>query len=163
GALSSGLSAGLTHKWGDTSQDTYQVQTDASRERREKNATTTNLSQMYNLLTGYHPGTNRAVFLMLPRPHVLQPTDHRTFVQGLRYIEGVQDFFLIVVRSKDIHGLSIEAFMQTGHFPEDVAVCQPPVEYDERWEDFVVTAESGESQYSAIEKFITSKYTIESG
>jgi hypothetical protein len=121
------LGGGLSHKWGETNQDTSQVQTDASRERREKHATTTNLSQMYNLLTGYHAGTNRAVFLMLPRPHVLQPTDHRTFVQGLRYIEGVQDFFLIVARPKDIPGLCIEAFLETSHFPEEVQVKEPEV------------------------------------
>jgi len=159
------ITGGLTHKWGETSQDAFQVQTDASRDRREKNATTTNLNQMYNLLTGYHPGTNRAVFLMLARPHVLQPTDYRTFVQGLRYIEGVQDFFLIVARPKDpaIQGLSIETFLQTGHFPEDVEVCQPPVEYDERQEDFVVTAESGDGKYQEITNFVTSKYTIASG
>jgi plastocyanin len=163
------IGGGLTHKWGETNQDVSQVQTDASRDRREKNATTTNLSQMYNLLTGYHPGTNRAVFLMLARPHVLQPTDYRTFVQGLRYIEGVQDFFLIVARPKDpaIQGLSIEAFLQTGHFPEDVKVCQPEAEYDEGYEDFVVTAQSGrgddDTKYGDITNFVTSKYTIASG
>src|SRR5262249_59811803 len=101
-------------------QDTSQTQTDESRDRRERYATTTSISQMYNLLTGYHLGTNRAVFLMFPRPHVLQPTDFRTFVQGLRYIEGVQEFFLVVARPKEITGLGIEASLETGHFHEDV-------------------------------------------
>ncbi len=50
-------SQGLSHTWGHTDSDTYNTQTDASRERRESQSTTTNLSQMYNLLTGYHPGT----------------------------------------------------------------------------------------------------------
>lgn len=161
--FSGSLTGGLTKKWGETNQDSYQVQSDASRDRRERNATTTNITQMYNLLTGYHAGTNRAVFLMLPRPNNLQPTDRRTFIQGLRYIEGVQDFFLIVARSNDIRGLSIEAFLQTGHFPEKVDLCEPEVEYDETYEDFVVTAESGEDKFSAIEKFVTSNYTIQSG
>src|SRR5207245_652882 len=98
--------------------------------RRENQSTTTNLSQMYNLLTGYHAGTNRAVFLMLPRPHTLQPTDHRTFVQGLRMIEGLQDFFLIVSRPRQMSALCIEASLETGHFPEDVVVQSPNVEYD---------------------------------
>lgn len=93
---SASVSGSLSHSWGETSQDTMAIQGDSSRERRETQGTTTNINQMYNLLTGYHLGTNRAAFIMLPRPHMLQPTDHRTFIQGLRIIEGVQDFFLIV-------------------------------------------------------------------
>jgi hypothetical protein len=157
------ITGGLTRRWGETTQDQFNVQTDASRERRESNATTTNLNQLYNLLRGYHPGTNRAVFLQLPRPHVLQPTDHRTFVQGLREIEGVQDFFLIVARPEGIEGLSVEAFLETSHFPEGMQVQEPQVEYDERHEDFILTAESRDDGARSIEEFSTSKYTIESG
>ena len=159
--LSAQVSGNYHHNTKDTSEDRTTIQTDASRERREKNATTTNLSQMYNLLTGYHPGTNRAVFLMLARPHVLQPTDHRTFVQGLRYIEGVQDFFLVVARPKGIEGLCIEASLDTGHFPENVQIVEPEVEYDERTEDFLVAGALEKEGH--IEDFVTSKYTIESG
>jgi hypothetical protein len=95
---------------------------------------------MYNLLTGYHQGTNRAVFLMLARPHVLQPTDYRTFVQGLRAIEGIQEFLLIVTRPEDIEGLCIEAFLETGHFPEDTPIIEPEEEYEEDYLDCLVTA-----------------------
>ena len=123
------IKGGYSHTWGETSQDTINVQVDSSREKRETQGTTTNLSQMYNLLTGYHAGTNRAVFLMLPRPHVLPPTDRRTFIQGLRYIEGMQEFFLVVSRPRHIEGLRIEACLDTGHFPEDVEVIEPPVQY----------------------------------
>jgi hypothetical protein len=157
------LGAQATHKWGETNQDAFQVQTDSSREDREKHATSTNLSQLYNLLTGYHVGTNRAAFLLLPRPHVLQPTDHRSFIQGLRYIEGIQDFFLIVARAKDIPGLCFEAFLQTSHFPERVDVCEPELEYDESHEDFVLTAQSGDDKYSPVESFVSSKYSVASG
>ena len=104
----------------ETDQENWAVQSDASRERKEGQSTTTQLSQMYNLLTGYHAGTNRATFIMLPRPHVLQPTDHRTFVQGLRVIEGMQDFFLIVTRSGQENRLKVDVQLQTGHFPENV-------------------------------------------
>jgi hypothetical protein len=45
------LAASQTQKWGATTQDTSQVQTDASRDRRERYSTSTNISQMYNLLT----------------------------------------------------------------------------------------------------------------
>lgn len=161
------ISGSLSHQWGETDQDTFSVQTDASRERRERNATTTELSQMYNLLTGYHVGTNRAAFLMLARPHVLQPTDHRTFVQGLRAIEGVQDFFLIVSRPADMPGLSVEVSLETGHFPEDVDIETPEEQYDESSEDFVVTAFADNSTIfencSSIESDPSSVYTIGAG
>jgi hypothetical protein len=127
-------SAGLSHSWGQTDADTSTVQGDISRERRELNSTTTNLTQMYNLLTGYHAGTNRAVFLMLPRPHILQPTDRRTFIQGLRIIEGIQEFFIVVTRPKDMEGLSIEAVLDTGHFPTYVPMLAPTFEEKEfKW------------------------------
>jgi hypothetical protein len=102
----------------DTDQQNWGVTTDASRERREGQSTTTQLSQMYNLLTGYHAGTNRASFIMLPRPHILQPTDRRTFAQGLRVIEGIQDFFLVVIRPPDQETMKVDVLLQTGHFPE---------------------------------------------
>lgn len=126
-----GVSAGMTHKWGSTDQDSNSIQTDASRERRETQGTTTQLSQMYNLLTGYHQGTNRATFLMLPRPHTLQATDRRTFVQGLRVIEGVQEFMLIVERPSSINSLCVEVFLETGHFPEDPKFDTPKQQFDE--------------------------------
>jgi hypothetical protein len=109
----------------DTDQENWSIATDASRERKEQQSTTTQLSQMYNLLTGYHSGSNRATFLMLPRPHILQPTDRRTFVQGLRIIEGGQDFFLVVVRPPGQDKLQVDAHLQTGHFPENITVGEP--------------------------------------
>jgi hypothetical protein len=119
-----GGAIGSAVKWGDTTQNSTVKTVDDSRERRERHATTTTLSQMYNLLTSYHAGTNRASFLMLARPHILQPTLHRTFIQGVRVIEGIQEFFLIVARPKEMKGLSIETFLETGHFPEDVEIKQ---------------------------------------
>jgi hypothetical protein len=161
--LGSTLAASQTHKWGDTNQDNQQVQTDASRDRRERYATTTNISQMYNLLTGYHLGTNRAVFLMLPRPHVLQPTDFRTFVQGLRYIEGVQEFFLVVARPSDVPGLCVNATLETGHFSEDVKFTFPDEQFKLDSELFIVTAESKDDEARSIEEFPSSKYTVRDG
>jgi hypothetical protein len=117
----------LTGKWGNTATDSSNTQADQSRERRETQGTTTSITQQYNLLTGYHAGTNRAAFLMLPRPHTLQATDYRTFVRGLRMIEGVQEFFLIVSRPTAVPGICIESSLETGHFPENVALAPPPV------------------------------------
>jgi hypothetical protein len=136
----SNQAAGLTHSWGETDKDSSSTQIDASRDRRERQSTTTSISQMYNLLTGYHIGTNRAVFLVLPRPHILQPTDHRTFIQGLRIIEGIQEFMLIVSRPRDknVIGLCVEAHLETSHLPEEVQVDQMPDDYEEDFEDFIV-------------------------
>lgn len=111
----------------ETDQRNWGITTDASRERREGQSTTTQLSQMYNLLTGYHSGTNRASFVMLPRPHTLQPTNERTFVQGLRYIEGIQDFFFIVLRNSNQPILNVDAFLQTGHFSEKSESVNIPI------------------------------------
>ncbi|GAA1662304.1 hypothetical protein GCM10009744_65130 [Kribbella alba] len=130
----------ISHKWGETDSDTSSVTADASRDRRERVGSSTNLVQMYNLLTGYHSGTNRALFLMLPRPHVLQPTDRRTFVRGLRVIEGIQEFFLVVTHDAQMEGLCIDVHLDTGHFPESVTVETPPVRYQDRTEQFHVSA-----------------------
>ncbi len=130
--LSAGVSYGaasatgsLTDSWGSSSSDTSATQIDQSRERRETQGSTTSITQQYNLLTGYHVGTNRATFLMLPRPHTLQATDYRTFVRGLRMIEGIQEFFMIVSRPVALPGICIEASLETGHFPETAPLAPP--------------------------------------
>lgn len=138
-AGSASVTGSLSHSWGETNNDSFSVQADNSRERRERTGTATNLSQMYNLLTGYHVGTNRATFMMLPRPHMIQPTDHRTFIKGLRMIEGVQEFFLVVRRPVGMDGLCVEMLLDTGHFPEHVVVETPPPEYEYGSDDFVVS------------------------
>lgn len=138
------------------------MQTDASRERRERYSHTTNISQMYNQLTGYHLGTNRAVFLMLPRLHMVQ-NDFQTFVQGLRYIEGVQEFFLVVARSHGIDGLSIEASLETAHFPEDVTPPIPDEKFKPDAEEFVVTCQSEHGASRSIQEFDSASYTVRGG
>jgi len=147
----------------DADQTQWAVQADASRERRETQSTSTQISQMYNLLTGYHVGTNRATFLMLARPHVLQPTDLRTFVQGLRAIEGIQEFFLIVSRPQAMEGLCVEAWLETGHFPEDVRIEEPAPEYDESSEDFPVTQTADSGLLSKKCETFDVQYTIGGG
>lgn len=128
----------FTHEWGKTQEDTFQTVANASDERSEKEGHTTQLEQLYNFLAAYHQGTNRGVFLMLPRPHILQPTDRRTFVQGVRSIEGIQEFFLAVVRPADMEGICIEASLDTGHFPEDVRILPPLPNYREKTETFLI-------------------------
>lgn len=89
---------------------------DASREARESFSYTTQLTQMYHQLTGYHLGTNRALFFMLPRPHIVQSAE--TFVKGPRHLEGVQEVFLVVVRPKGWDDVCIEAYLETAHLSE---------------------------------------------
>lgn len=157
----------ISHKWGETTQDATNVGIDGLRDRRERHGSTTSITQMYSLLTGYHVGTNRASFLMLPRPHLLQPTERRTFVRGLRVIEGVQEFFLVVERGPDVEGLCIEARLETGHFPEKVDIQVPPTKYAETTERWIVTAHADDGAISGskekIEADPSATYTAPAG
>lgn len=155
--------AKLSHKNTESEQENWSVATDASRERQEKEGSSTQISQLYNLLSAYHVGTNRAQFLMLPRPHTLPPTDHRTFVNGLREIEGIQEFILIVARPPGMTGLSIEASLETGHFPEGLTVQEPAQVFDERHEDFKVTAFADNGTFGGEEKNIDTVYEVQGG
>jgi hypothetical protein len=87
--------------------------TDESRERRETVSHTTQLTQLYHLLDSYHLGTNRVVFLIQPRPHVLQPPSG--FVRGPRPIEGLQEFFLVVNQPEDQQDFCVAVRLDTGH------------------------------------------------
>lgn len=101
---------------------------------------------------------------MLPRPHVLQPTDHRTFVQGLRVIEGIQEFLLVVSRPAGMDAICIEAQLETGHFPEGEDPIEPEVEFEESFEDFTVTQRASggrlSSDCASLEDSATSTFTI---
>ena len=151
-----------TDKWGDKNTDTYSRQSDSLAEDQLKTGTSTKTEQQYNLLKGYHVGTNRAVFLMLPYPHTLQPTDYRSFVNGLRMIEGVQDFILVVSRPKGTKGLNIDVHLDTAHFPEDTPISYPEPSYDESTESFLVYIDNSNTNQD-LEKFGSAKYTISDG
>jgi hypothetical protein len=75
----------------------------------------------------------------------MQPTDFRTFIQGLRIIEGIQEFFLVVSRPIEQTGMSIEVSLETAHFPEDAKVEPPKPEFELSEEDFIVTASADSS------------------
>lgn len=94
--------------------------TDQGREMRETYSHSTQLTQMYHQLTSYHVGTNRAMFVLLPRPHIVQPKDENgnpiyTFVNGPRELEGIQEFFFAVMRPKALKDICIEAYLETAH------------------------------------------------
>lgn len=110
-------SAAAQGQWGSKhlSSDQLSVNrsSDESRERRETQSHTTQLSQMYNLLDSYHVGTNRAVFLISPRPHVLD--EPSGLVKGPRPVDGIQEFFLVVNQPKDQEHLCVSVRLDTGH------------------------------------------------
>jgi hypothetical protein len=87
--------------------------TDDSRERRETQSHTTQYSQMYHQFTAYHLGTNRAIFYVLPRPHIVQ-SEH-TFVNGPRVLEGLQEVFLVAMRPRGTKMFCVETYLETAH------------------------------------------------
>ena len=87
---------------------------DSSREKRESYSHSTNVNQLYSLLQAYHLGTNRAMFFLQPRPHIQDMKF--TFVRGLRRLDGIQEFFLIVDRPARVPGICVEAALETAHF-----------------------------------------------
>ncbi len=107
-------------QWGTKSLNTQDSQTtrnaEMGTERRETQAFTTQLSQMYHLLDSYHVGTNRAVFFVQPRPHVLE--EPSGFVRGPRKVEGTQEFFLVVAAPKNYKNYCVSARLDTAHLVE---------------------------------------------
>lgn len=94
--------------------------TDSSTERRETSGRSTQLSQMYQLFNAYHVGTNRAVFLSFPRPHIVSSADQieNSLANGERGLEGIQDVFLIVLIPKTVSGFCVRAGLDTSHKTE---------------------------------------------
>jgi len=97
-----------------TQHETTNIKTsDEGRELRELYSHTTQITQMYHQFNSYHLGTNRAVFFMLPRPHIMQ--SKWTFAVGPRQLEGIQEVFLVVVRPKSMKTICVDAYLETAH------------------------------------------------
>jgi hypothetical protein len=99
-----------------TEQRVHNKNTDKLREDRETKSHSTSFSQMYQLFNGYHLGTNRALFVVAPRPH----TKSSSFVLidesgGGRVLEGIQDVFLVINLPKKLDGFCVQASIDTGH------------------------------------------------
>lgn len=96
------------------SNETTDVRTtDATREARETLSHTTQITQMYNLLQAYHLGTNRALFYLAPRPHVLE--EPSGFIRGPRVIDGIQEFFLVVNQPEAQSAPCLSVRLDTAH------------------------------------------------
>jgi hypothetical protein len=102
-----------------TSTDTTvnQNTTDTSREARETLSRTTQSSQMYQLFNGYHLGSNRALFVIAPRPHTVSDQLQTEFnlIDGARKLEGIQEVFVVVHMPRTLAGFCIQAGLDTGH------------------------------------------------
>ena len=102
-----------------TSTDTTvnQNTTDTSREARETLSRTTQSSQMYQLFNGYHLGSNRALFVIAPRPHTVSDQAQTEFnlIDGARKLEGIQEVFIVVHMPKTLAGFCLQAGLETGH------------------------------------------------
>jgi hypothetical protein len=111
------LGIGLSASAGATWQQVDSQTTDTSRENRETLSHTTSFSQMYQLFNGYHLGTNRALFVVAPRPHTVSTSDQTDFnlINGERKLEGIQDVFLVIHMPKSLDGFCIQAGLDTGH------------------------------------------------
>lgn len=99
------------------SESTNLRTTDTAREARETISHTTQITQMYNLLQAYHLGTNRLMFYMTPRPHVLE--EPSGFIRGPRRIDGIQEFFMIVSIAKDQADPCLGVRIDTAHLTKD--------------------------------------------
>lgn len=88
-------------------------QIDASQEAKETVSHTTQLQQMYHLLDSYHLGTNRALFVITPRPHIVD--QELSVTNGPRRLEGIQEFFLVVAMPADSTGLCVVGQLETSH------------------------------------------------
>lgn len=88
-------------------------QIDASQEAKETMSRTTQLQQMYHLLDSYHLGTNRALFVVTPRPHIVD--QELSVTNGPRRLEGIQEFFLVVSMPADSKDLCVVGQLETSH------------------------------------------------
>lgn len=115
GPVGIGTSVGGKREWGSEHVDI--TTTDASTERRETAGRSTQLSQMYQLFNGYHVGTNRAVFAIFPRPHIVSESAQveNSLISGERKLEGVQDLFLVVQVPRANPGFCVRVHLDLSH------------------------------------------------
>jgi hypothetical protein len=124
------------------------ISTDASREKRESYSHTTNLSQLYHALDSYHAGTNRAIFFLNARPHIVDSPF--TFANGPRLLEGIQEFFLVVRRPKLMEQFCVRAVLETAHIYEsDVQVTTGSTVYDQEQLSQTFTLHANGGSFSA--------------
>lgn len=110
-----GYETNSSRKYSHTESDV--TQSDASQERRETTSHTTQLTQMYQQLDSYHLGTNRALSVIFPRPHIVpaQLGDEDDDLKWVRKLEGIQEFFFVVEQPKSVKELCVSTHLETMH------------------------------------------------
>ncbi len=98
--------------------------TDALQESRQTNSYSTQISQLYHLLDSYHTGTNRVIFFVNARPHLV--VSDFTFAQGPRNLEGIQEFLVLVRRPAAMAGICVKAVLETAHLYKWDVTTKPP-------------------------------------
>jgi hypothetical protein len=98
--------------------------TDALQESRQTNSYSTQISQLYHLLDSYHTGTNRVIFFINARPHLV--VSDFTFAQGPRNLEGIQEFLVLVRRPAAMDGICVKAVLETAHLYKWDVTTTPP-------------------------------------
>jgi hypothetical protein len=101
---------------------------------------------MYNLLQSFHLGTNRAVFLIEPRPHIQQV--ERTFFGGPRELEGTQEFFMVVVRPRTMTDFCVSTLLETAHILYDETESADKDVVTKEWVASFDTDTAGEGQHT---------------
>lgn len=119
GSLELGKEQEVGYQSKDSTENVNITTTDGSREKRETYSHSTNITQMYQTLNSYHIGSNRAVFFMQPRPHIMNTQDFN-FINGPQKLEGIQEFFMVINRPKHVPSICIESFLETAHLDVNI-------------------------------------------
>jgi hypothetical protein len=139
-AGSGGVGGSVGVDYQKTTQDINSTNKEWSREKRESFSHTTSLNQIYSIFDGYHLGTNRAMFVIQPRPHMMDSDFN--LIDGLRRLEGIQDVFLVVSVPKENKGLCVQAHLDTGHINEhEEYIARVKKESEMSLEDYEKTLE----------------------
>ena len=126
-----GVEASYNNEWSTRSNTEVEskrtIATDESTEKKETQSHSTNINQMYQPLLAYHVGSNRAMWVISPRPHTIDsensliniaPSQTRETEEGVfigRQLEGIQDMFLVVNMPEDNKGICVQAVLDTGY------------------------------------------------
>ena len=114
------------------------------------------------MLDSYHAGTNRALFFLNARPHMVDSP--YTFVKGPRQIEGIQEFFLVVRRPKDMVDFCVKAELETAHLHEsDETVTTGATVYEQSSISQTFTLHADGGRFSANDKVGTWSVSIPTG
>jgi hypothetical protein len=141
--------SGSKSGWSNTKSEVTQV--DASREKRESLSHTTELTQMFHELDSYHLGTNRALFVLFPRPHILanELSDEDDALKWVRKLEGIQECFFAVKMPRDNRHVCVEAHLDTMHLRKFTMHVPLPVSDGTEYEEEIDQREWADGRWTS--------------